>query len=328
MNIQKHIYGGQDVALIIPTKDRPEKIKNVLLSISIQTMPCGRVIIVDGGHSVKDIVMSFSDRLPVEYYKCHPPGQIRQRNMAISLLDNQSRLIGFLDDDTVLEEHALESMINFWNYCKPNTAGASFNIINNRPYRHSWIKGLMGMSSPQQGRVLRSGYNVAISPVNKNIRTQWLCGGATVWRSDIIKEFHHQEVNSRWAICEDAIFSYPIGKKYPLYVCAEAKVRHEHVFDHKVKMKFRYYGRTVTLWRMYFVESNPNLSKLLCFWMVSWQILIRCLMGLLLLRPQEFQYAFGQIEGAIICLITIIRRSSLLPIINETTSHDSKKNDS
>jgi hypothetical protein len=184
------------------------------------------------------------------------------------------------------------------------------------------------MSSPQQGRVLRSGYNVAISPVNENIRTQWLCGGATVWRSTIVNKYHHQEISSRWAICEDAIFSYPIGKKYPLYVCAEAKVRHEHVFDHKAKMKYRYYGRTVTLWRLYFVESNPELSKLSCFWMVSWQILIRCLKGLFLMRPQEIQYAFGQIEGSIIGLTAIIRRSSLLPIINETSSPDRKKNDS
>ncbi len=92
MNETKKTYTGHDVAYIIPTKDRPEKVKNVLESLASQTMSCGRLIVVDGGQSVKDIVMGFVDRLPVEYYECHPPGQIRQRNMALSLLDGRTPL--------------------------------------------------------------------------------------------------------------------------------------------------------------------------------------------------------------------------------------------
>jgi GT2 family glycosyltransferase len=209
-------------------------------------------------------------------------------------------------------------MISFWNNSVPETAGVSFNIVNNPPFKHTWLKAFMGMSSPEQGRVLSSGYNVAISPVNINIRTQWLCGGATVWKKEILNKFVNKEVLSKWAICEDVIFSYPIGKKYPLYVCADAKVRHEHIYDHKAKMKYRYYGKTITLWRLYFVESHSELSRTLYFWMVLWQIILRCLMGLLLLRPQEFQYGIGQIEGTLIGMSAIIRRSSLLRILNET----------
>ena len=47
----RHIYSAQDVAFIIPTKDRPEKIKNLLDSLARQTVVCSRVIIVDGGES-------------------------------------------------------------------------------------------------------------------------------------------------------------------------------------------------------------------------------------------------------------------------------------
>ena len=140
---------------------------------------------MDGGRSVKGIVMSFSDRLPVEYYECYPPGQIRQKNKGVSLLDGRTSRVGFLNDDIVLDAQALERMIVFWNGCEPDTAGVSFNIVNGPPYRFSWVKALMGMSSPRQGRVLRSGYNVATTPVGCSLKHSGLCGGAMVWRKEI-----------------------------------------------------------------------------------------------------------------------------------------------
>lgn len=311
-------YYGNDLAIIVPTKDRPVKITNLLNSLKKQSLLCGRIIIIDSGQDIKNIVDAFSESLPVEYYRSSVQGQIFQRNMGISLLDDKTQLVCSLDDDIVVEPNAIEAMIRFWNMCEPETAGVSFNIINSPPFKHTWFKAFIGMSSSEQGRVLSSGYNVAHAPVEKNIRTQWLCGGATVWKKEILKKFINREVSSKWAICEDVIFSYPIGKIYPLYVCADAKVRHEHVYDHKAKMQYRYYGKTIVLWRLYFVESHPELSRSFYFHMVLWQIMIRLLMGFFLLRPQEIQYAFGQIEGFLIGINAIIRKVSLLHILNET----------
>jgi glycosyltransferase involved in cell wall biosynthesis len=322
MSETKKIYTGQDLAFIIPTKDRPEKVKTLLESMARQVVACGRVIVVDGGKSVKDIVMRFSEKFPVEYYECYPPGQIRQKNMGISLLNDRTALVGFLDDDIVLEPLALERMITFWNGCEPDTAGVSFNIVNSPPFRHSWAKALMGMSTSQQGRVLRSGYNVATTPADAHLRTQWLCGGATVWRKEILKRFTGREIYSRWAICEDVIFSYPIGKEYPLYVCADARVRHEHVYDHAAKMKYRYYGRTVTLWRLFFVESHVELSRMSFLWMLFAQICARFIMGIFSFRMRHIEYAIGQMEGAIIGLSALHRNVNLLSLLNEDTSSD------
>lgn len=317
-------YIGQDLALVIPTRDRPQKLRNLLHSLANQTMPCGRVIVVASGQSVEEIVTSFVGRMPVEYHGCDPPGQIRQRNMGIRLLDERTRLVGSLDDDIVLEPDALEKMLAFWNRTEPETAGVSFNIENNPPYRHSWMRAVIGMSSPQQGQVLRSGYNVATSPVDTDLKVQWLCGGATVWRQEILKKFTNKEVHSRWAICEDVIFSYPIGKKFPLYACADAKVRHEHVYDHTTKMKYRYYGRTVTLWRLYFVESHAELSRMFFLWMLLGQITARCISGIISFRMSDIQYAIGQIEGTMIGLTGLLRGLNLLSFLNEDTISNQK----
>jgi glycosyltransferase involved in cell wall biosynthesis len=312
-----HRYTGTDLALIIPTKDRPQKLRDLLDSLASQTMLCGRVIIVDGGDSIENIVLGFGDKLPVEYYECKPPGQIRQKNIGISLLDERTPLVGFLDDDIVLEPGALESLITCWTDSEPETAGISFNIINNPPHRHSVPLSLIGMSSPQQGRVLRSGYNVLTCPVVKNLRTQWLAGGATVWRQDILLKFRQKEIHSRWAICEDLIFSYPIGKKHPLYVCAAAKVRHEHVYDHRAKLKHLYYGRTITLWRFYFAQLNPEISRLFFLWMLFGQITARGIGGLLTFQMKHVQYALGQIEGLAIGSYALLRGLDLAAVLNE-----------
>jgi len=317
MNDSTQKLTGKDLAIIVPTKDRPGKIADLLNSLKDQSLSCGRIIIVDSGQDIKNIVDGFSDALPVEYYRSSVQGQIFQRNMGISLLDDKTQLVCSLDDDIVVEPDAIEAMIRFWNNREPDTAGVSFNIINSPPFKHNWLKAFIGMSSSEQGRVLSSGYNVAHAPVAKDIKTQWLCGGATVWKKEILKKFINREVSSKWAICEDVIFSYPIGKIYPLYVCADAKVRHEHVYDHKAKMKYRYYGKTIVLWRLYFVESHPELSKALYFWMVFWQIVIRLSAGIFLLRPREIEYAFGQIEGALTGLTAIYKGKELSHLLNE-----------
>jgi len=280
--------------------------------------------VVDGGQSVKDIVMCFGDRLPVEYYKCYPPGQIRQRNMAISLLDDRTPLVGLLDDDIVVETQALKSMITFWNKCEPDTAGVSFNIVNKHSTFPAWAKAVIKTSFPQQGRVLCSGYNISIEDVSTDLKTQWLCGGATVWRQEILKKYSNKEISSRWATCEDVIFSYPIGKRFSLYVCADAKVRHEHVYDHKTKMKYRYYGRTLILWRLYFVESHVELSRKLFLLMASGEIAARLMTGILSLRVRHIQYAIGQLEGAVIGLTALLRGSNLLSLLNEHTISNQK----
>jgi glycosyltransferase involved in cell wall biosynthesis len=310
-------YTVQDFAIIIPTKDRPQKIKNILNSLAQQTVSGGRIIVVDGGQSVKNIVMRFASDLPVEYYECNPPGQIRQRNMAISKLDGRTPLVTFLDDDIELDPMAFEQMLHFWNGCEPETAGVSFNIINSPRFHHSIIRAFFGMSSPHQGRVLHSGYNVAITPAQRDLRTQWLSGGATVWRREILRSYQHQEISTRWAICEDLIFSYPIGKRFPLHVCADAKVRHEHVFDHKAKMKHLYYGRTATLWRLYFVELHPEMSRVYFLWMLLGQIIARLTFGIFTFRIKHIHYAIGQVMGVIAGLNVLLRGKQLLTLLNE-----------
>lgn len=305
-------YTGQDIAFIIPTKDRPQKIANLLQSIAAQKVMCGRLIVINGGQPVKDIVGEFSGILPIEYHECRPPGQIRQRNMGIALLDSRTKLVGFLDDDIVLEPRAVEKMIECWNHADDDTAGIGFNIVNLPQHRHSFLKGVMMSSSPIPGSILLSGANVPFLNIPSDIRTQFLGGGYTIWRREIINEFPQENLNTRWAWGEDVRFSYPVGKKYPLYVCADAKVRHEHIYDQASPAHVhQYQGRQGAIAIFYFVSSHPELSRLASLWMLSASAVANFVVGTVTLNPVFVKYAIGRTEGIFICLKAILGLTDL-----------------
>lgn len=300
-------YTGQDIAFIIPTKDRPQKIANLLKSFAGQEIMCGRIIIVNGGQCIKDIVNSFSGVLPIEYHECRPPGQIRQRNMGISLLDSREKLVGFLDDDIVLEQHAIEKMIDCWNSADDDTAGIGFNIVNVPRHQHSFLRGLMLASSSVPGSILPSGVNVPFQNISSNIHTQFLGGGYTIWKRGIIDEYPQENLNTRWAWGEDVRYSYPIGKKYPLHVCAAAQVRHEHVYDQAPpEHVHRYQGCKGAIALFYFVSSHPELSRLAGLWMLSASAVANFVVGGVTFNPSLRQYAAGRVKGIFICLKAVI----------------------
>ena len=310
-------YSGKDLALLIPTKDRPEKIVCLLQSILEQNVACGRIIIVDGGISIREVVISFAAYLPVEYYVCNPPGQIRQRNMGVALLDDSTPLVGCLDDDIVLLPNALEKMLECWNRSQPKTAGISFNIINMHPIQHNWFKGLIGLTGPQPGRVLKSGCNTPITCMSADTNVDWLCGGATVWKANILKKHNNREIQAKWAPLEDLIFSYPLGKLYPLMVCASSHVRHEHVYDRHKKVDYYYIGKTETLWKFYFVEMHFEISRVRFLILQSLTLVARIFKAVCNFQIRHLQFALGQILGVLLGIRCLLSGRKLFDLLNE-----------
>ena len=133
-NLLTNSYVSTDLAIIIPTKDRPKEVKRLLKSIAELDCKVGRIIIIATGMDIQNVVMSFVNRVPVEYYSSEP-GQIKQRNKGISLLDDSTKLVATMDDDTVFHKTSISVMINFWNSVETETAGVGFNIVKVFSYR-------------------------------------------------------------------------------------------------------------------------------------------------------------------------------------------------
>lgn len=276
----KRVYTSSDLSFVIPTYNRPEQLRKLLTSLAAQE-GCGGVVVVGSGENVGCVVSEFADSLPIQYLHSDEGGQILQRNKGIALLGESASLVGFLDDDLVLECGALSAMIECWNRVPEETAGVAFNIINEGQYSHNWKYGLFCLSSSRKGEVLSSGFAVPFYGTESDVPVRWLGGGYTVWRKGVVHEFPQQPVNSRWAIGEDVRFSYPVGKKYPLHVCASARVRHEHVVDQApLESVHCYRGRKWGVAQYYFVKQHEELSGVACLWMVFGSAAVHLFSGL------------------------------------------------
>jgi len=291
-------YSGRQICVLVPTKDRPEYVERLLKSLAEQVEPVGRVVIVASGHDIESTVDMFSDQLPIEYYYSSEAGQIKQRNIGISKLDNRTSLVACIDDDIELDQSAIIEMVRFWNEAPINTGGVGFNIINGSSSRPSILHQIFCLGHRKPGRVLRSGIATSISHLKESIPSQWLTGGTTVWRQDVLINNPHKEISTKWAIGEDLIFSYPIGKIYPLFACASAAVSHNHYpYNTKDNQWHFYYGKTQTLWLYVFVSSNRELSKALFFFTLFIRVMGKLIHGLLVQRSDLIYFSRGAMAG-------------------------------
>lgn len=260
------------IAFVIPTKDRPEELRRMLQSVEAQSVLPVQMVVVDASvESVEQVVRECS-RLPIDYVRVFPPSLARQRNAGMERLQEGITLAGYLDDDLVLEDGALETMLNFWEQAGPEIGGAAFNISNDRRPYATWLKSVLLIDSWRRGAVLRSGYNVMICPVDETIYVDWLFGGATVWRRSIIEEFFYDEWFHGTGFLEDLDYSYPIGRRYRLAVVAGARIQH---FSPPIRSDRNILlGKWQVINRLYFVRKHSELSTLLCLWAVLGQLFI------------------------------------------------------
>ena len=111
------------------------------------------------------------------------------------------------------------------------------------------------------GSVTRSGMNTSIENIQEDISSDWLGGGYTVWSSTILKRHSQIPLDSNYSAAEDLIFSYPIGKEYPLFVCHRARLFATHIAERQKEItntKYRYFKATVA--RLYFCSQHNELS--------------------------------------------------------------------
>lgn len=297
-----------NVAIITPTKGRHRQLIKLLETLTVQTVKVGQIIVADGGRDAGPTVEHFVEKLPVTWLDCPTAGQIAQRNLALTKLDAEIAVVIYLDDDIQLEADAIEKLVNCWNSREDQPAGMTLNITNMAKQKDNLFRRMFFMQSEPRGRVLSSGYNTPMIGLRENIRSQWLIGGATAWRRDILTQSVNRPIPSRWAITEDLMYSYALYKAgAALYGCADARVQH---VDDTIAETFKsgyFRGNNATLWRYLFVAENPELSKARFFWMMAGQTMVRLCLGLTG-KPWHLGYFCGHVKGMTLAIVSMIGR--------------------
>jgi glycosyltransferase involved in cell wall biosynthesis len=249
------------IAYVVPTKDRPADLRKLLDSLQQQTSQASQIVIVDGSDTPIEKILTEYPTLPLTYVRVYPPSLARQRNAGMAALDPDISVAGYLDDDLELAPDATERMNTFWNKAQNDIGGAAFTIVN-QPGRGrigALISSLFLLNSSAQGRVLCSGFATSILPRETTERTDWLYGGATLWRREIIEAYQYDEWYIGHGYLEDLDYSHRVAQQHSLYVVAEARCWH---WPKPVKIEQNFaLGRQQILNRIYFVRKFDHFSR-------------------------------------------------------------------
>lgn len=297
------------LAIIVPTRNRMECLSELLESIIPQKDIISQIIVVDGSDEPMGETFFANYPFKVDYAYVNPPSLTRQKNEGIKLLNEDITLAGYLDDDIVLGKNAIEKLLDFWENCGKDVGGTSFNIINNPKIHHlrKYISILFLIDSKKRGKVLKSGFCTSYEPLNENLSVEWLCGGATIWRREILENHKYDEFLKGWAYYEDAVFSYEISHNYKLFVVKDAKVEHNpppYNVEKNVNL-----GKISTVNRYHFVRKYEELSVFFFMWSTIGEILIGFLQSIIYKNRGGFLLAYGHITGLINILLNNITQS-------------------
>jgi glycosyltransferase involved in cell wall biosynthesis len=289
------------IAFIIPTMDREKDLRVMLSSLVSQTVQPNQIIIVDGSYKKIEHVIHDFPSLNIDYVRVFPPSLSKQKNAGLEVLENEITLVGYLDDDLELYQDAVEKMISFWDNAEKYYGGAAF-AITDAVRKVGKVRKIFGLDSDKQGAVLSTGFVSMLENPDREIDVDWLNGGATVWRRDVIKEFKYDEWFKGSGYMEDIDFSFNIGENYRLRLLYNARTQHHH---HPIRGD-RYFllGKWQIVNRLYFVRKYKHrglsMSKA---WIASFiLILLNLGAGLIRLDYNRLRLTLGNIMGVFISI--------------------------
>ena len=283
------------VAYVVPTKDRPDDLRKMLASLAQQTRMPDQVIIVDGSSLAVENVLAEFPGMKLDYVRVYPPGLAKQRNAGMAVLRTEISIAGYLDDDLVLEPTATERVLNFFERSGPDVGGVAFSIINQPNANSKSFSRFFLIDAKAPGKLTKSGFHSQIPFVQQTIETDWLYGGATLWRREVIREFSYDEWYIGTGYMEDVDFSYRVKRRYRLFVVGDARVYH---YSRPISLERNYLlGRHQVVNRAYFVDKMKTFSKPAFGWSLTGQFIHNLLSSVSRRNSAGLRRAAGNLVG-------------------------------
>jgi glycosyltransferase involved in cell wall biosynthesis len=234
--------GPLTVSVIIPTRNREKDLDRCLRSIARQERLPSEVIVMDDGevdvrplgHIVEEVGIRFL------YEKKSPDrrGPCSSRNAAIRL--SSGDLLVFLDDDTELDPAYIASYaeileadhdekVGGLSGAQERYRGDGPQLRRRKPDWEERARRFFLLASARGGRVLASGFRSSLLSPGELEPVEFLQGGNMVLRRRVAFEFQFDESLDRfggYALGDDVMFSYPVGRKYQLYATGKARLKH------------------------------------------------------------------------------------------------------
>jgi GT2 family glycosyltransferase len=220
------------LTIVIPTRNREKELTNLLQAlVKIRTV-IDEIIIVDSSDNSSQNLDHFG-KYKINYYHTNIKSAAIQRNIGMSLVNKNCKLLAFLDDDVIPSQEYFKDLT--YTLIKNNATGVSGLAVNskqNKKFSSNKLSTIFRLifllDSSKQGVVLKSGVNIPVKfevNMNKITKSQWLIGCA-LWDFQKIKELRFDTRLFGQSLGEDVIFSLKASKTGPLFVNVGVYLEH------------------------------------------------------------------------------------------------------
>ena len=298
------------VSVIIPTRDRPKDLADLLLTVLDQDYPPFEVIIVDDSDegTAKQVARLFKSDFErigcrLRYVKGSGGGLPAARNLGVKLSTGDAIL--FLDDDTLLDKNTIRALTTFLEN-NPKALGVQPRIIslttitNARrsmllaKFENSVYKALMLTYRARNKQVVRrSGMDIFPNDLTEVINVQRLSGCCCCIKREVFKSLKFDENLKRWGFMEDLDFSYRLYKKYPqsLYAIPNAKVIHKGSAEGRLPSRLSIHMTTIYWFYVFFKDIfEGSILNLIAFLWALAGNLASIVGGLIIKRKEKSEW--------------------------------------
>jgi GT2 family glycosyltransferase len=237
---------------------RPQALLQLLKSVREQSVYPDEILIVDGSTSKEtQKVLENNPFQNLKYFLVEKEhrGLTKQRNYGISKVSQDSEIVCFLDDDTVLEKDYFEQLFTtykihpealgvggyIYNEIKWENVGDNYQPGINEFYFDGWkrkegsrfiLRKKVGLDSdclPGFSPLFSHGRSVGfLPPSNKIYEVEQLMGGVSSFRKSVFDKFQFSTYFEGYGLYEDADFSLRVAKTGKLFLNTKAKLSHYH----------------------------------------------------------------------------------------------------
>jgi len=277
--------------LIICTYMRPDPLLKLLNSVKEQTLYPNEILIIDGStNNETEAILENNKFQNLQYFQVSATerGLTKQRNLGISKVSSDSKVICFLDDDTILESNYFEELIKTY-VIFPHALGVGGYITNEVSWEKvsdnyiptireffydGWRKkdgsrfvlrkklGLDTNVKPGFMPEFSNGRSIGcLPPSGKIYEVEQFMGGVASYRKNVFESFSFSTYFEGYGLYEDADFTLRLSKTGKLYVNTNAQLGHFH--NQSGRPNKYQYGKMVVrngwyVWRVKY--PNPSLK--------------------------------------------------------------------
>ena len=275
------------ISIIVPTRDRPKDLADLLSTILNQSYPPLEVIIVDDSPvaSAQQVVNAFSLRFKsincmLKYVKGNDDGLPAARNLGLKTVEGDAVL--FLDDDTLLDQNVIKAIAIFLRDnpeaigVQPNLRsaknGESYGLARNC---ENIIHKVLMLSYCEENslKVRKSGASVFPTTLTKIINAQRLSGCCCCYKREIFNKLRFDTNLKRWGFMEDLDFSYRVyrSNQKSLYAIPNAKIIHKVSGESRLPTKLNIYMVTMYWFYVFFkiIFKNSILNLVAFIWALT-----------------------------------------------------------